>query len=153
VSAKPAVVGFSSQGIKDSARNAIETREFVCNFAGAALMDQMNLSSLPLPPGESEFARAGLEAVASVCVAPPRVKGVAAALECRVVDVIGVKDAAGVPTGWHFVLGDVVGVFIDDAFIGDGRFRTDAAAPVSRCGYRDYNVCDVLFELRRYSDG
>jgi flavin reductase (DIM6/NTAB) family NADH-FMN oxidoreductase RutF len=54
--------------------------------------------------------------------------------------------------GW-IVMGQVVGVHIDEAFLRDGRFDTVAAAPVARCGYRDYAAVTELFEALRPSDG
>src|SRR5450759_4209286 len=39
ISSKPPMVAFSSEGMKDSVRNAMATREFVCNLATAALAD------------------------------------------------------------------------------------------------------------------
>lgn len=54
--------------------------------------------------------------------------------------------------GW-IVIGQVVGVHIDDTFIKNGRFDTAAAQPLSRCGYRDYSVVTSLFEVLRPTDG
>ncbi len=40
------------------------------------------------------------------------------------------------------ILGEVVGVHIDEAFIRDGRFDITAAKPLARCGYQDYAVVE-----------
>ena len=56
----PPIIGFSSTNVKDSARNAIETGEFVWNLATLAMAEAMNQSCATLPYGESEFAFAGL---------------------------------------------------------------------------------------------
>ena len=55
LSERPYIVGFSSAGKKDSMRNAEATGEFVWNLATLPLLEQMNLTSAPLPPGMSEF--------------------------------------------------------------------------------------------------
>jgi hypothetical protein len=47
------------------------------------------------------------------------------------------------------VLGQVVGVHIDDRFIRDGRLDTAAMAPIARCGYADYAVVDKVFSIAR----
>jgi flavin reductase (DIM6/NTAB) family NADH-FMN oxidoreductase RutF len=48
-------------------------------------------------------------------------------------------NAAGVEIDGWMVIGEVVGVHIDRAFLKDGIFDTAAARPIARCGYRgDY---------------
>jgi flavin reductase (DIM6/NTAB) family NADH-FMN oxidoreductase RutF len=51
------------------------------------------------------------------------------------------------------VLGEVVGVHIDDAYIKDGRFDTAAAHPLARCGYQDYAFVESLISLPRPRGG
>ena len=47
------------------------------------------------------------------------------------------------------MLGQVVGIHIDDRFIKDGRLDTAAMAPIARCGYADYSVVDKVFAIAR----
>ena len=47
------------------------------------------------------------------------------------------------------MLGEVVGVHLDDDFIVNGRFDTARAKPLGRCGYQDYAVADKLVALAR----
>ena len=54
--------------------------------------------------------------------------------------------------GW-IIIGQVVGVHIDPAYLRDGRFDTAAAQPLARCGYRDYATVTELFEALRPTDG
>ena len=54
--------------------------------------------------------------------------------------------------GW-IIIGQVVGVHIDDAHIREGRFDTAAAQLLARCGYRDYATVTELFEALRPTDG
>ena len=51
-SSEPPIVGFCSEGAKDSLTFARESGEFVWNMATWDLRDQMNASSAPLPPAE-----------------------------------------------------------------------------------------------------
>lgn len=146
-----ALLAFSSDGRKDSVANVEATGEFVWNMPTYALRDAMNASAAPLPHGASEFAHAGLETAPSRLVRPPRVAASPCALECRLVEVIRMKTAAGVPIDNYLVIGEVVGVHIDDAAIVDGRFDTAGLQPIARCGYADYAVVDRLFSLQRPS--
>jgi flavin reductase (DIM6/NTAB) family NADH-FMN oxidoreductase RutF len=146
---RPPIVGFSSEGQKDAASFVEETGEFVCNLATLKLAQAMNATSAPLPRGQSEFAYAGLETEPSRLVKPPRIKGIAAALECRLTEIHRLKDVNGDETGSIMVFGEVVGIYIDPQFIRDGIVDTAAMQPLARCGYQDYAVVEKVFSLRR----
>jgi flavin reductase (DIM6/NTAB) family NADH-FMN oxidoreductase RutF len=74
ISSRPALVMFSSEGLKDSVSFIAETGEFVCNLATWDLREAMNATSAPLPRGVNEMERAGLAPAPSRLVKPPRVK-------------------------------------------------------------------------------
>jgi flavin reductase (DIM6/NTAB) family NADH-FMN oxidoreductase RutF len=83
-------------------------------------------------------------------VKPPRVANTPAALECRVLQIVAMKDLEGREVNTHLVLGQVVGVHIDRAYLKDGVFDTKAARPIGRCGYRgDYAEAGEMFEMIR----
>jgi flavin reductase (DIM6/NTAB) family NADH-FMN oxidoreductase RutF len=153
VSEAPPIVMFSTDGWKDSAEHARARGEFVWNLATYDLREAMNLSSKTLPRGESEFAFAGLEPAPSRLVSPPRVAASPVSLECRVTQIVRLQDAEGADVDRWMVLGQVVGVHLDEAFIlPDGRVDTAAMRPIARGGYRDeYSVADNLFHLARPS--
>ncbi|WP_181703214.1 flavin reductase family protein [Chthonobacter albigriseus] len=148
-SSKPAIVGFSGSGMKDSVRNAAETGGFVCNIVSEDLKEAMNASSVTAPPEVDEFAVAGLAAAASELVAAPRVALAKAALECIHLQTIPLMGSGGGPVGAYLVLGEVVGVHIADDILTDGLVDVAKLRPVSRLGYRDYAVIDETFEMAR----
>jgi flavin reductase (DIM6/NTAB) family NADH-FMN oxidoreductase RutF len=139
--------------MKHSAANAIATGEFVFNLCTRPLFDAMNISSGALADGESEFEAAGLARAPSRIVKVPRVAASPAALECRVVHSMQLQDVDGAALEGWIIIGQVVGVHIDDACIRDGRFDTTAAQPLARCGYRDYATVTEVFEALRPTDG
>jgi flavin reductase (DIM6/NTAB) family NADH-FMN oxidoreductase RutF len=147
--AQPHLVGFASDGRKDSVTFVEETREFVCNLVTEDLWHPMNATSAPLARGESEMVHADLEATSSRLVKPPRVARAAAALECRWTETIHLKDAAGEPSNAWLVCGEVVGIYIDDRFIVDGRVDTAAMRMMARLGYKDYAVVEHTLSLDR----
>ena len=49
----------------------------------------------------------------------------------------------------HLVIGRVVGIYIDDRFIEDGRVNTAALRPIARLGYSEYAVVTEVFRMRR----
>jgi flavin reductase (DIM6/NTAB) family NADH-FMN oxidoreductase RutF len=148
----PPVVGFSSGGRKNSQRNVEETGEFVVNLATRRQAEAMNRTSAALPHGVNEFEAAGLRAAPSRLVRPPRVADAPAALECRLPLVLPITDIDGKPTPNTLILGQVVGVHIDPAFLKDGLFDIVAAGTIARCGHRgDYAEVTRVFEMLRSS--
>jgi flavin reductase (DIM6/NTAB) family NADH-FMN oxidoreductase RutF len=145
----PDLVMFSSDGKKDAISFVEETGEFVCSLATYELRQQMNATSAPLPRGSSEFVHAGLTMAPSRIVKPPRVAESPTALECRLLQIISPNQLSGEPSGCHIVIGQVVGVHIDDRFIKDGRLDTSAMRPIARMGYDEYAVVEEPFTITR----
>jgi flavin reductase (DIM6/NTAB) family NADH-FMN oxidoreductase RutF len=149
LSSRPNMIGFSSEGLKHSPRNARDTGEFTFSLATLELAEAMNASSASLADGANEFAAAGLALGQSRVIAAPFVKDSPAALECKTVHFMELTDIDGRPTGRFFVIGQVVGVHIRDEFIIDGRFDTAKAKPISRGGYQDYATVEAVWEMFR----
>lgn len=149
ISSSPPFVMFSSADRKDSQRNAEETGEFVCSLASYELKDEMNASSAPFPPGVSEPERIGLEMAPSRNVRPPRVARAPSALECRYFKTVELHSADGKRNRSSVVIGEVVGIYIDDRVIVDGMLDIRRMRPVARLGYLDYSVVDDFFTMPR----
>lgn len=152
IAARPNYVMFSSSGFKDSVRNVRETGEFTCSLATFDLRAEMNVSSAPVASDVDEFDVAGLSVAKSRFVQPPRVEASPAAFECKHWQTIELPDAdADRGTGHYLVIGQVVGIYIDDRFIKDGRVDTGAMRPIARMGYMDYAVVtpETVFALNR----
>lgn len=153
LAARPPIVMFSSEGWKDSVAFVAETGEFVCSLVSYDLRTQMNETSESFPRGVNEFEQVGLEMAASVLVKPPRIKLSPAALECKLVEVRQVRRAdSSLMDAWQ-VVGEVVGVHIDDAYVEDGKFNILAARSVARCGYLDYISAEQTFSFPRPPGG
>jgi flavin reductase (DIM6/NTAB) family NADH-FMN oxidoreductase RutF len=149
----PMIVGFSSEGEKDSAAFAIESGEFAWSMATWPLREQMNATAAPLARGESEFRHAGLETAPCRLVRPPRVAASPAALECKVTQVVKLKGVAGDDLSRTLVLGQVVGLHIDERFVKDGRVDAVGMQAIARCGYDEYTVIDRVFSMARPTGG
>ena len=149
VSDEPQIVLFSSEGRKDSLVFVEETGEFVCNLATFELRSAVVATSANFPRGVNEMAQAGLDAVPSRLVRPPRIAAAPCALECKLLQIIDLRDLDGEPSDRFVAFGQVVGIHIDDRFIKDGRLDTAAMAPIARCGYADYSVVDKVFSIAR----
>ncbi|HWK67007.1 MAG TPA: flavin reductase family protein [Rhizobiaceae bacterium] len=149
ISSKPPLVMFSSDGDKHSTTFIRETGEFVVNLVGNTLAKKMNASAVDAPRGVSEFGYAGLTSAPSRLVAPPRVAEAPAALECKATEIFRPKTIDGEASENVVVIGQVVGVHIDDAMLTDGLFDVVKAGNVSRLGYMDYLTVTETFAMRR----
>jgi flavin reductase (DIM6/NTAB) family NADH-FMN oxidoreductase RutF len=118
------------------------------------LRDQMNATSAPLPRGESELDFAGLESAPSRFVKAPRVKAAPAALECKWLQTVPLTSLEGV-TSYFLVIGQVVGMYINDDFIADGIVDTGRMHPIMRGGYDQYFQVgsEQMFKMTRPAGG
>jgi flavin reductase (DIM6/NTAB) family NADH-FMN oxidoreductase RutF len=147
---KPPLVMFASEGRKDSLTFIGETKEFVCNLAVWDLREAMNRTSAPFPRGVNEMEQAGLTPAPCRLVKPPRVAQSPCALECKWLQTVPLADVDGNPLDGHMVIGQVIGVHIDERFIKEsGLLDTAAMKPILRCGYHEYAVIGEMFTMRR----
>lgn len=131
---KPPIIGFSSQGWKDSVANIVETGEFVWNLATRELAVAMNESSASLPRGEDEFAFSGVTPIPGTQVAVSMVAESPVNFECKLTQVIQLEDADGGKLEQWLVLGEAVAIHIDRSLLEDGIYQTAKANPIMRAG-------------------
>ncbi len=143
----PPIIGFASEGLKDSQSNAIETGEFVVNLATRAMAEKLNLTSARVERHVDEFELAGIGRAASRLVAPPRVAEAPAALECKVTQWLDLMDLSGGVTTRRLVIGQVIGIHIDESCLTEGLFDAVKAGTIARHGYRDYSQVTELFSM------
>lgn len=135
---------------KDSARNALETGEFVVNLVSEPDAAVMNFTCIDGPPGFDELEAAGIATLPSTKIAPPRIASAPVSMECRVFRAID----AGQTT---VMLGEVLQFHIRDALVDADRLHVDTLAMqlVARMhGAGWYTRCTDLFQQTRpvYAD-
>lgn len=149
VCSAPWMVAFGNEKPSDTLANCEATGEFVHNLVPRHLAEAMNATSYPYPFGTDEMALAGLQSAPSVHVRPPRVAASPAAIECKVVQIVPLADLDGRRARGTLVIGQVVGVHIDRAYLHEGVFDTAKAAPLARGGHNDYFEAGDIFAMRR----
>ena len=154
VSERPQMVFFAPNGPrptggeKDTLVNIEQTGEFVVNLCNYDLRDAMNESSAHVAPDVDEFALAGLTPEPSVNVKVPYIKEAPAALECKFL--MNVTLPTNNPKSKNnMVIGEVVGIHIDDGIIDGGMIDMAKYRPLARLGYMDYGTTDNVFEMLR----
>lgn len=152
----PPMVMFSSNGLhphgrKDSADFAVAAGEFVVNIATYDLRDAMNASSEALPSDVDEFAVAGLTPAPSRLISAPRVAEAPIHFECRLVkhlELPSPSDGRNV-----MVIGEVVGIHVNERVLTDGFVDIAKLKPIARLGYKDYAVVTEVFTMDRPAGG
>ena len=129
---RPPILGFCSNGAKDSLANARATGEFVWNLATRDLAVAMNETAAMTD--EDEFVRAGLATLPSARVTPPRVAASPVQFECKVTQIVQLQDRHGGDVPAWLVLGEAVAIHIDRALLEDGVYQTARARPILRGG-------------------
>lgn len=149
LSAKPPFIMFSSEPSKHSSENAQFLGEFVFNLVTYELRERMNLTASSVEADISEPEMAKLVMAPSRAVAVPRVAASPVSLECKYytkVDLVPGGQASATAT---VVIGEVVGVHIDDNVIADGIVDIMRLRPISRLGYMQYCTVDNVFEMEK----
>jgi flavin reductase (DIM6/NTAB) family NADH-FMN oxidoreductase RutF len=103
----------TDKGLKDSARNILETGEFVVNLVPEEMIGPMNITAVEAPLGVDETLLAGVDVEPSTHVKPPRITGSPVSFEC--------VNLASLATGpaQSLIVGRVLAVHIADRFVKD----------------------------------
>ncbi|MEF8868021.1 MAG: flavin reductase family protein [Haloarculaceae archaeon] len=145
VSSSRPVVTFHSPnethgGLKDSARNAVDTGAFAVNVVTEPLMEEMDHTSATIPAEESEFTLAGVERAECTAIDAPRVAEAPVTMECTLHDTVEVYDRL-------MVLGEVVHFHVAEEVTTDGEIDMRKLPTVGRLGGPYYTVsAPVEFE-------
>jgi len=138
---------ISSNSYKDSLTNILSTKEFVVNFATSKIRNQMNLSSVDAPADVDEFTFTKLKKRKSKLVKVPSVADSPVNLECKLLKTLKLKSNS--KKHGIVIIGEVIGIFINNKFINKGRVDSTAMRYVARMGYSEYTIVSSKFRMKR----
>jgi flavin reductase (DIM6/NTAB) family NADH-FMN oxidoreductase RutF len=150
--ANPPIVVFSPTlrrdgSKKDTLINLESLGEFVLNAATAPLAERVNLTAKEIPASDSEVSLAGLTAIASMKVRPPRIAEAPVNMECRVRQVIPCGTGA---IAANLVIGEVLVIHVADEILDEGgRIDPRKLQTVARLGGDFWCRTTDLFEQKR----
>lgn len=134
ISFEPPLYGFASSPEHDTWRNVRETGEFVANVVGEDFGELMHILETDFPYEVSEIEKAGLTAMPSACVKPPRIREALAWIECKL--------EASYELGDHvWVVGRVVCAEVKDEF-WDAVLDAERAKPLCHIS-GEFFACDA----------
>lgn len=151
VSSNPPMISLSIQRAsgkrKDTARNIIESKEFVVHIVDEQNVKKINKTAASLPPNQSEIDLASLTTVESVKIAVPGVKEAKIRMECLLEHSL---ELGGLDTpGCDLIIGKIVQFHIESDIYENGRIDPKGLAAVSRLAGNYYAKIGEIFEIER----
>ncbi|MFJ5716783.1 flavin reductase family protein [Neobacillus sp. NPDC093127] len=151
VSSNPPMISLSIQRSegrqKDTARNVIESRQFVVHIVDEQNVGKINKTAANLPPEVSEIELANLTPVESVKISVPGVKEAKIRMECSLEHSLELG-GSGTP-GCDLIIGKVVQFHIESDIYENGRIDPRGLAAVSRLAGNNYAKIGEVFEIER----
>jgi len=133
-------IGSRKGELKDTARNIVETREFVVNVATEATLELMHASGADYPPEIGEPETLGIELAPSTGVRPPRIPATPIQMECRLEHVLPL--GRGLNT---LYIGEVVAFHLSEAIFNGRHIDAVAMRPIARLGGPYYAGLGEIF--------
>tara|TARA_B100000989_G_scaffold227017_1_gene174141 strand:- start:130 stop:453 length:324 start_codon:yes stop_codon:yes gene_type:complete len=107
----------------------------------------MNKTSKDFKPNEDEFFLSNLKKKKSKLVKAPSVKNSPVNLECKLVRTTKLKsNSKKVST---MIIGEVIGIYVNNKFINNNRVDSVSMRYVARMGYSEYTTISSKFNLKR----
>jgi flavin reductase (DIM6/NTAB) family NADH-FMN oxidoreductase RutF len=132
---------------KDTLRNIVDTSEFVVNIVDENLAQAMNVTAANYPPGIDEFEAAGVAAVASAAVRPPRVANAPVSLECKLHTLVPVGQGPGSAT---LVIGVIQLMHVRADIINERHYiDITKLRPIGRLAGASYAYVHETFDMIR----
>lgn len=127
----PVYIAFTVGSTKDTYHNVLATEEFVVNVPSfeREILEKVRVVGLEFPPRVNELEKAGLKAISSKVVKPPRIAECRSHLECTV---------EWTKQWLHrlMVVGKVVAASVDEGYVDEnGYIVWDKLKPAHYCGH------------------
>lgn len=136
--------------IKDSARNILQRKEAVVHIVDMETVEEMNETSAPLPPDESEIDRTHLTLIDSRSVAVPAIKEAKIRFEGKLHQYVPVTNDDG------DIISDLFLIRVTDFFFADTvldvkkeYINSETLNPVARLAGQNYATLNEEFQLIR----
>ncbi|MGM7721380.1 flavin reductase family protein [Metabacillus sp. Hm71] len=151
VSSNPPMISLSIQRSggrqKDTARNIINSKEFVIHIVDEQNVEKVNKTAASLPPDQSEIELAKLTPVESEKISVPGVKEAKIRMECTLEHSL---ELGGSDTpGCDLMIGKVVQFHIEENLYEKGRIDPKGLAAVSRLAGTNYAKLGEIFSIER----
>ena len=153
VSSNPPMIAVSIQRRKgqrkDTARNAIDSGEFVVHIVDEENIEGANWTAAELPPDQSELDGSPFQTVDSVHIRVPGLVPAKIRMECTVHKVIPLGGHTADDAGCDLIIGNIVLYHIDEQLYKDGNIDSVILKPVSRLAGHQFMKAGEPFTIER----
>ncbi|PMC37855.1 hypothetical protein CJ195_09605 [Bacillus sp. UMB0899] len=151
VSSNPPMISLSIQRQagrqKDTARNIVDTKEFVIHIVDEENVEKVNETAANLPSDQSEIMVANLTPIESEKISVSGVKEAKIRMECVLEQSL---ELGGSETpGCDLIIGKVVQFHIDNSIYEKGRIDPKGLGAVSRLAGVNYAKIGEIFSIER----
>ena len=132
--------------MKDTLHNIRDVPEFVINITDETTKEAMNLTATEFEADRNEFEWAGVTPKPSTTIQVPRVAEAPIAFECKLQQIVVVKEGPG---GGAAVFGEVQAVHVRGDVVENGRILPEKLQPIGRLAGSTYAHINDLFDMDR----
>lgn len=133
--------------LRDSARNILETKEFVIHIVDADNVTDVNKTAASLPPQESEIKLTDFELVPSEAISVPAVRQARARFECTLEKAIELGNSTEITA--DLLIGKIERFHIAEEIYEDGKINYEKLQAISRLAGHDYAEIGKVFSMER----
>jgi flavin reductase (DIM6/NTAB) family NADH-FMN oxidoreductase RutF len=133
---------------KDTSRNILNQKEFVIHTVDRHNVKQINDCSADYSEEISEIEKVGFTLCKSKFVSVPSIKEANVKLECIYYNHMEVGGSTEEPAA-DLIIGEVVGVYVDDKIWINDEISTAHLKPVGRLARTDYTEINEMFAIPR----
>lgn len=148
ISVTPPLLGFvahdSEEGVKDTVRNILESREYVINTVAVPMAAQVQVCSKSFPPSVSEVEEVGFHTLPSALVRASRIAESPVNFECRLLQTIRFGQQGSQTT---LIVGEIVATHCADGVVSGHRVSHQAMNSLGRIAGRSYCLTKDKFDV------
>ena len=152
VSANPPMISVSVQRkdgmMKDTARNIMNTKEFVVHIVDQGILRDVNETAAELDMDESEITRTLFTLVTSDKISVPAVNEAKIRFECILERAVQLGDTDA-EISCDLLIGKIVCYHIEQSLYYKGRINAQALQPVARLAGNTYSLLGKTFDIKR----
>jgi flavin reductase (DIM6/NTAB) family NADH-FMN oxidoreductase RutF len=151
VSSNPPMISLAIQRSegrqKDTAKNILDSKEFVVHIVDEQNVERVNKTAANLPPTQSEIEFASFTPIASEKISVPGIQEAKVRMECVLEHSLELGDSDS--PGCDLIIGKVVQFHVENEIYEKGRIDPKGLGAVSRLAGHNYAKIGEIFSIER----
>ncbi|MFD0771141.1 flavin reductase family protein [Bacillus sp. CGMCC 1.60114] len=151
ISSNPPMISLAIQRSegrqKDTAKNILDSKEFVVHIVDEQNVERVNKTAANLPPTQSEIELASFTPIASEKISVPGIQEAKVRKECVLEHSLELGDSDS--PGCDLIIGKVVQFHVENEIYEKGRIDPKGLGAVSRLAGHNYAKIGEIFSIER----